>query len=183
MLFLSPTTKQTMARKKTRRKRASPKTNMVKKLFAVVLFALFSFSAAGAGVYHFVLAAPEPPIVVQVDPNVGLEAQVRDFFTANGAEEMIDIISCESHFTHYNENGSILKNRHGSSAIGVAQIMSSVHPDPKIIYRYNKRHDTDLSVDDFDITTIEGNLGYALVLYKIRGTKDWECSKKFRFAQ
>ena len=39
----------------------------------------------------------------------------------------------------------------------------------------------DLTVEDFDINTLNGNMGYALVLYKVRGVKDWECSKKFRF--
>ncbi len=57
--------------------------------------------------------------------------------------------------------------------------MSSVHPDEKIIYRYNKRNDTDFTIDDFDITTLEGNLGYALVLYSVNGTRDWECAHKF----
>jgi hypothetical protein len=41
-----------------------------------------------------------------------------------------------------------------------------------------KKNNTDLSVSDFDITTLKGNLDYALVLYKVRGTKDWECAKK-----
>lgn len=37
---------------------------------------------------------------------------------------------------------------------------------------------------DFDITTVKGNVGYALVLYTVHGVRDWECSKKsFAFRQ
>ena len=171
-----------MAYKKSHKKRLPNKKQTRNKFSNLLLLFVVICMSGGLSLYHFVLAAPTEPIIVQVDPNVGLEAQVRDFFTANDAEEMIRIIACESQFTHYNKNGSILKNRNGSNAIGVAQIMASVHPDPKIIYRYNKRFNTNLTVEDFDITTIEGNLGYALMLYKIRGINDWECAKKFRFS-
>ena len=121
------------------------------------------------------------PVVMQVNPNVGVEARVREFFEANDAPEMIPIIKCESRFRHYNKNGTILKNKAGSSATGVAQILESVHPDPKVLKRYNQKFNTNLKVEDFDITTIEGNLGYALMLYELHGTRDWECAKKFRF--
>lgn len=172
-----------MARKKTRKRRTSSKSFGMRKLSGLLLLFVFATLLGGAGLYHFVSAAPaKEPIAMEIDANIGLEAQVRDFFTANGAEEMIDIIACESEFKHYNADGDILMNHEGSSATGIAQIIASKHPDPKIIYRYNKRNDTDLTVDDFDITTVEGNLGYALVLYTIRGVRDWECSKKFRFS-
>jgi len=118
---------------------------------------------------------------MEINPNIGVRAQVEDFFTANSAPEMIPIIKCESHFRHYNKDGTVLTNRAGSSATGVAQILASVHPDPKVLSLYNKRFNTNLTAEDFDITTIEGNLGYALMLYELRGTRDWECAKKFRF--
>lgn len=172
-----------MARKKTQKRRTSSKTFTMRKLSGLLLLLVFVTLLGGTGLYHFVSAASiREPIVVEIDPNIGLEAQVRELFTANGAEEMIDIIACESEFKHYNDDGGILMNHEGSSATGIAQIIASKHPDPKIIYRYNKRNDTDLTVDDFDITTVEGNLGYALVLYTIRGVRDWECAKKFKFA-
>lgn len=157
-----------------------------KKRFVVVrtLLGLLAFSGGiSFGVYHFVYAdtATVAPVAIEIDPNIGLEQLVEDFFTDNNAPEMIPIIRCESNFKHYEDDGNVLKNRQGSSAIGIAQVMASLHPDPKIVYRYNERHKTDLRVEDIDITTVEGNLGYALMLYEINGTRDWECAKKFRF--
>lgn len=163
----------------TKRKRKKRKSSPL--LLLLLGGAVFTASVT-FGVYHYVLASSqEQAIAMYIDPNVGVKTQVEEFFIHNDAEEMLDIIKCESRFRHYEADGSVLKNKEGSSAIGVAQILSSQHPDPKIIYRFNKRNNTNLSVTDFDITTLEGNIGYALVLYTIRGTKDWECSKKFRF--
>jgi len=124
------------------------------------------------------IARANAPIPVKLDPNIGVRTYVTEFFTDNNAQAMLPIIKCESEFKHYNDDGTTLANREGSSAVGVAQILASQHPDPKIIYRYNKRFDTGLTVEDFDVTTLEGNIGYALILYEIRGTRDWECSKK-----
>lgn len=109
--------------------------------------------------------------------NDGLEEFVIQYFTKYGAAEMIPIIECESHFRHFGDDGSVLKNRQGSSATGIAQIMASVHPDPQVIKRYNRRNYTNYRVEDFDITTLTGNLWYALILYKTNGTRDWECSE------
>jgi hypothetical protein len=136
------------------------------------------------GVFHFVFAkTPEPivPPITFVASNFGIKNKVIEFFEANDAAEMIPIIKCESRFRHYDTAGAPLKNSEGSSAVGVAQILTSMHPDAKIIDRYNRRYDAGLTVDSFDVTTIDGNMGYALVLYKMNGTRDWECSKKFRF--
>jgi hypothetical protein len=117
------------------------------------------------------------PIVMELDPNIGIKPYVEEFFTANGAAAMLPIINCESAFKHFEKDGSVLKNKEGSSAIGIAQILASKHPDQKVIDSYNRRNDTDFTVADFDITTLQGNIGYALVLYQVRGTKDWECTK------
>jgi hypothetical protein len=164
------------------RKRLTKKQRKNKRLSLYgLVFSLCSLS--GFGMYHLVLAntIPDEPVPVLVDPNVGLEAKVVDFFEANGAPEMIPIIQCESNFRHYHSNGSILTNKAGSSAIGIAQIMSSVHPDPRALKNYNRKFNTNLTEEDFDLQTVEGNLGYALMLYELRGTRDWECGKKFRF--
>jgi len=110
--------------------------------------------------------------------NDGMKEFVTEFFAAYGAEELIPIIACESEFKHYDKEGKVLRNQQGSSAIGVAQIMASVHPDPTVIAKYNRRNHTDLKVEDFEIATPSGNLWYALVLYKTRGVRDWECAKQ-----
>lgn len=149
------------------------------------LFVVFC-AASGFGIYHYVNAKSASGTFVgeplTIDPNFGIKTKVEELFLANDAPEMIDIIRCESHFRHYNDDGSILENQAGSSAIGVAQILASKHPDPKVLKVYNIRNDMDLTIHDFDLTTVEGNLAYALVLYEVRGTQDWECSKKFRFS-
>ena len=115
---------------------------------------------------------------ITLDPNLGIKPFVQEFFTQNDAAEMLSIINCESGFKQFDKDGEVLKNKEGSSAVGIAQIIASKHPDQKVLNRYNKRNNTDLTVRDFDITTLMGNVGYALVLYKVRGTQDWECAKK-----
>lgn len=124
------------------------------------------------------LNVPAPaPAVVYNDEIFDEKQYVTEFFTKKGAEEMIPIIGCESEFTHFDVDGSVLKNREGSNATGIAQIMSSMHPDPAVIAKYNSRNNTNLSVANFDINSLVGNVAYAYVLYTVRGTKDWECSK------
>ena len=150
-----------------------------------VLVSLFSVLAVGVVGAAYVLAkAPESEaeiVLATEDPNFHVKTIATQFFEDNKAPKMIPILRCESNFRQFEPDGTPLKNLEGSSATGVAQILSSKHPDPKIVYRYNKRFDMDMEVEDFDINTLEGNLGYALVLYKIRGTRDWECGHKFGF--
>ncbi len=109
--------------------------------------------------------------------NDGLQQFITDFFTEYDAAEMIPVIACESHFKHFDDDGTVLKNKRGSSATGIAQILTSVHPDPQVIAKYNRRNHTNFKVEDFDISTLTGNVWYALVLYKTRGVGDWECAK------
>ena len=158
-------------------------TKLFSRSFPSLLIWMVLFMVAGSiGTLHYVRAnAVELPRKLDIDPNFGIKNKVIEFFESNDAHEMVSIVKCESRFRHYGNDGALLKNKEGSSAIGVAQILTSVHPDPKVLTKYNRLFDMDLEVSDFDITTLEGNLGYALVLYKVRGTKDWECSKKFRF--
>lgn len=162
-----------------KRKKINKKRNLLPVYLASGIFLLFG----SFGAFHFVFAkSPDyTSTVTFVDPNFGIKNRVVDFFEANDAAEMIPIIKCESRFRQYDKDGNPLQNKSGSSAVGVAQIMASVHPDIKVLNRYNKRYQTDLRMEDFDVTTFEGNIGYALVLYKMNGTRDWECSKKFRF--
>jgi hypothetical protein len=76
---------------------------------------------------------------------------------------MIDIARCESRFRQFDKNGDILKNP-TSSAIGIFQIMSSLH----------KASGAKM---DMDINSVEGNLEYARYLYETEGTKPWASSK------
>jgi len=144
-------------------------------VMCILLLGVYYFFDIG---YRGLSAEPSP----SPDPNAGLAEHVEQFFTKNDAAEMVPIIKCESEFRHFASDGSVLTNEEGSSAIGIAQILTSVHPDPKVLEVYNARHDTELSADDFDLTHIEDNLEYALVLYEVRGTRDWECARTFKFA-
>jgi len=89
-----------------------------------------------------------------------VEEYVRDYFA--DIPVMAAIAQCESQFTH-TKNGKILKNA-TSSAIGVFQIMASLHTEP------GKKL-------GLDINSIEGNLAYARYLYENEGTKPWKSSQ------
>lgn len=166
-------------KKQYRRRRAK----IGKSISAIVLLVLPGcFLVVLIGFFRPFIPVNEEPIIL---PEYGtyissddLQEYIVQFFTINNAEELIPIIGCESEFKHFNDDGTVLKNRQGSSATGIAQILASAHPDPQIIKRYNRRHHANLKVEDFDITTLMGNLSYALVLYEVRGTRDWECAKK-----
>lgn len=150
------------------------------KLYLLSISTLCVLTGAGLFAYHYVAAYQErlnAPIVMELDPNIGIKPYIEEFLTNNNATALLPIINCESGFKHFEKDGSVLKNKEGSSAIGIAQILASKHPDPKVLDRYNKRNNTDFTVADFDITTVQGNIGYALVLYQVRGTRDWECAK------
>lgn len=90
-----------------------------------------------------------------------LSAYVREYYADTPI--LAEIAKCESHFRHLTADGSVIKNPK-SSAIGVMQIMSSIH-DPLA---------DDLGLD---ITSLEGNLAYAKHLYETQGTKPWNASR------
>jgi hypothetical protein len=96
-----------------------------------------------------------------IDPAI-VEEKVREFFA--DIPVMVAVAKCESRFRQYDTNGEALKNREGSSATGVLQIMAS----------YHREIATNLG---YDIDTLEGNLGYARHLYESNGTRDWEASR------
>ena len=166
-------------RKKNKRKKQKQRTTTV----IVGLCCVAVLGLSGVLAFNYVeafTARNNEPIPVELDHNFGVQQYVEEFFADNDAEEMLPIIACESRFRHYDEDGTVLKNMEGSSAVGIAQILTSKHPDPKVLKKFNRRHNTQLTAEDFNLTTLQGNLGYALVLYQVRGTRDWECAKKLR---
>ena len=90
---------------------------------------------------------------------------VKEYVQEYFADEPIlaDIAGCESQFRQFDKNGNVLQNPN-SSAIGIMQIMASVHSDTA-------------SQLGLDPTTIQGNLAYAKYLYEKEGTKPWDSSK------
>lgn len=90
-----------------------------------------------------------------------LGAYVEEYFA--DAPIMADIAWCESRYRHLGSDGQIIKNPK-STAIGIMQIMSSIH-DPLA------------SEMGINIRTLKGNLEYARHLYETQGTKPWNASK------
>ncbi|MBX4192113.1 lytic transglycosylase domain-containing protein [Candidatus Parcubacteria bacterium] len=91
---------------------------------------------------------------------------VKEYVEEYFADEpvMVSIAECESHFKQFDKDGNVLKNSKGSSAVGMFQIMSSVHDD---------------TADKLglDINSIQGNAAYARYLYEKHGTTPWKASK------
>lgn len=91
-----------------------------------------------------------------------VEEYVRDYF--DDVPVMAEVASCESHFRQFDSKGNVLKNAN-SSAVGVFQIMSSIHASLA---------DENLGLD---IYSLQGNAAYARYLYETQGLKPWAASK------
>ncbi len=90
------------------------------------------------------------------------ERQVREFF--KDTPVMIEIARCESNFRQFTDSGSVLRGGLGGGMIGVFQFFESIHTTPA-------------KAVGFDISTLEGNLGYAQHLYKMQGTTPWNSAR------
>lgn len=104
----------------------------------------------------------EYPDAICTDDCPLIEARVREYFA--DIPIMIEIARCESTFQQYEEDGRPLMNRLGSSAMGVFQIMFSIH-------------NAYAEVLELDIQTLDGNMAYARYLYETQGVKPWEASQ------
>jgi len=104
-------------------------------------------------------AAQSPQIMPQVQT---VQEYVQEYFANEPV--MVAIAGCESQFRQYDANGNVLHNTAGSSAVGLFQIMDSVHSEAA----------ADLGID---IYTTQGNMAYAQYLYQTRGTAPWSASK------
>src|SRR3569832_2633295 len=88
------------------------------------------------------------------DQSQTVEEYVRDYFA--DVPVLAEIASCESHFTPFDKNGKVVKNAN-SSAVGVFQIMSSIHAtfaDEKL---------------GLDIYSLQGNAAYARNIFDRQG--------------
>ena len=107
-------------------------------------------------------AAADAPTPVQVPAVQTVKEYVESQFADTPI--MIKIAACESHFKQFDKAGNPVKNPE-STAIGVFQIMASIHQnlaDEKL---------------GLDITSLEGNVAYAKALYNDQGTTPWNASK------
>ena len=84
---------------------------------------------------------------------------------ADAPPVMLHIAYCESHQEHFNKDGTVKRGKVNPKDVGYFQI--------------NERYHLEQSIKQgFDIYTQEGNIGYALWLYKKEGTTPWNASKK-----
>lgn len=107
-------------------------------------------------------AIPAPATTTMLAEIKTTEQAVREYFA--DIPVMVEIARCESAYRQYEDDGLPLKNREGSSAIGIMQIMASIH-------------EAEAQKIGYDIRTLYGNLAYARYLYEQSGTKPWEESK------
>jgi soluble lytic murein transglycosylase-like protein len=92
-----------------------------------------------------------------------VESYVREYFS--DVPVLAEIARCESTFRHHDiQTGTILRGRVNSNDIGVMQINTTYHRDTAQRLGY-------------DLTTIDGNLGYARNLYEREGTRPWNSSR------
>lgn len=88
-----------------------------------------------------------------------VEQRVREYF--KDTPVMIEIARCESKFRQFTDNGSVLRGGAGGGMVGVFQFYEQIHIAPALTL-------------GFDLTTLEGNLGYARHLYNTSGTTPWQ---------
>jgi peptidoglycan hydrolase-like protein with peptidoglycan-binding domain len=93
-----------------------------------------------------------------VHTNAGIEAQVRAAF--GDAPLMVNVARCESRFRQYADSGAVFYGGYNNGMVGIYQLYESIHRKAAAAL-------------GFDISTIEGNIGYARHLYDTQGTDPW----------
>jgi hypothetical protein len=91
-----------------------------------------------------------------------VEARTREYF--KDTPVMIEIARCESKFRQFTDAGNVLRGGSAGGMVGVFQFFESIHSTPA-------------KALGFDITTLEGNLGYAKHVYTTEGTTPWNSAK------
>ncbi len=76
---------------------------------------------------------------------------------------LVEIARCESTFTHYDKEGTLIRGKVNNADVGVMQINEKYHLDTA-------------KKLGFDIHTVEGNVNYAKYLYKKFGASPWSAS-------
>ena len=89
---------------------------------------------------------------------VAVEKRVREYFIE--APVMIAIARCESNFRQFTDSGSLFRGGMGGGMVGVFQF-------------YEKFHTATARALGFDLSTLEGNIGYAKHVYVAEGTTPW----------
>lgn len=104
---------------------------------------------------------PEGAVCTTDCPLIEVRGEVEQYFA--DVPVLAEIARCESEYRHWDVDGSVLKNKQGSSATGVMQIMASVHEKTANVLGY-------------DLEDLHGNMAYARHLYEEQGTTPWNAS-------
>lgn len=120
----------------------------------VAFIIAFSFSAEAHAATKSETTASTSPVTREQS-----EKRVREFFKETPV--MIEIARCESNFRQFTDAGTVLRGGDSGGMVGIFQFFESIHAAPA-------------KTLGFDITTIEGNLGYAKHLYQEQSTTPWE---------
>ena len=104
-----------------------------------------------------------PPLSLNGENDLSIENAIIAEFGAGSV--MVDVARCESNFTQFNPDGSVL---HGV-----------VNPSDTGIFEINQKYHLNDSIKmGLDINTIDGNIKYARYLYDTQGTAPWKASSK-----
>lgn len=121
-------------------------------------------------------ATSTPAIVPESAPsdtqsNPAVEQQIKELIVNEAFKKDLDpqlglrIARCESHFRQIDEKtGETLRGVHNPKDVGVFQINETYHLE-------------EAKKLEFDIYTLEGNVGYAMHILKRDGARHWNWSK------
>lgn len=103
---------------------------------------------------------PAPKIILQD------RASVESYLKAEYADTpiLVDIAQCESDFRQYDSDGNLMRGKIDKDDVGVMQINE----------KYHAAQAKELGLD---LSTIEGNVAYAKILYSKEGTSPWKASQ------
>ena len=93
-----------------------------------------------------------------IETRVMVEKRVREYFV--DIPVMIKIAQCESNFRQFTDGGSVFRGGFGGGMVGVFQFYESLHASAARALGFN-------------LSTLEGNLGYARHLYTVSGSTPW----------
>ncbi len=99
---------------------------------------------------------------IDVYSTTSIKAFILDSFV--DVPVMASIASCESRYRQFNADGSVHRGVANTHDIGLFQINETYWREESLKMGY-------------DIYTLDGNIGFAKVLYGRNGTRDWNWSK------
>lgn len=119
-------------------------------LFLVALVGILGHAAQAADVSGVPLGVQTP---------AQIEELVRVAFT--DAPVMVEIARCESKFRQFTDSGAVFYGGVDKDMVGIFQFYEAVHRERANIL-------------GFDLTTVEGNIGFARHLYDEAGVTPWQ---------